>query len=311
MQNSTILCIDDDHGIQDLVSAALSIAGYQVMCASDGMEGLQRAVADQPNLILLDVLLPDMRGYEVLAMLKGNPRTTAIPVVMLSALDNTDDRVRGLEEGADDYIGKPFAIKELLARVATQLRHAEEHLLSELTSLPGNVLIERTLRLALKDTRRDLNVLYVDLDNFKSFNDAYGFLRGNEMIRLTAGLLHETVAATGDEAFLGHIGGDDFVLILRASEELVSGLCKQLIVQFDEQAPTLYDKDDRERGYVEAMDRKGVRHRFPLVTLSIAIVTNRKRQIADVWEASAIAAELKKLAKLTGASSFHIDQRSA
>ncbi|HWE64628.1 MAG TPA: response regulator [Chloroflexota bacterium] len=309
MQSSVILCVDDDEQIRDLVTIALSLAGYQVVCAADGAEALRRAVADQPQLILLDVMLPDMRGYEVLHVLKRDPRTVTIPIIFLSALDGTNDRVLGLEEGADDYIGKPFAIKELVARVATQLRHAEEHLLSELTGLPGNVQIERALGRALKDPRRDLYVLYVDIDNFKSFNDAYGFLRGNELIKLAATLLRDALA-NSEDAFLGHIGGDDFVLIGRNSEEAIVDMCEQIITRFDSQAPALYDPDDREQGYVEATDRQNVRHRFPLVTLSIAVVTNRRRHIADVWEASAIAAELKKHAKLSGRSSYHIDQRT-
>ena len=173
MQTSTILCIDDDPNIRELVQAALDLDGYDVILASDGAEGLQKATREQPHLIILDVMLPDMRGWDVLHALKEQPRTASIPIIFLSALDETEHRVTGLALGADDYVGKPFAIQELLARVRTQLRHAEEHLLSELTGLPGNTQIERALRQTLLDERRDLYVLYVDLDNFKSFNDAY------------------------------------------------------------------------------------------------------------------------------------------
>lgn len=310
-QPALVLCIDDDRSMQELISATLALDGYQVLIAGSGTEGMRLALSEQPHLIMLDMMLPDMNGYEVLKMLRANPRTSAIPVVILSALTDTDHRVRGLEQGADDYIGKPFAMKELLARVATQLRHAQEHLLSELTSLPGNVLIERTLGRSLKDARRDLFVLYVDLDNFKSFNDAYGFLRGNEMIHLTASLLREATAWADEPAFLGHIGGDDFVAIARGTEATIIALCDRLIERFDLQAPSLYDASDRERGYVEAVDRQGNRHTFPLVTLSIAIVSNERRRIADVWEASAIAAELKKRAKQAGRSSYCIDHRTA
>jgi diguanylate cyclase (GGDEF)-like protein len=309
MQSSLILCVDDDEQVRDLVATTLSLAGHQVITAADGAEAIRHAVADQPQLILLDVMLPDMWGYEVLTLLKRNPRTATIPVIILSALNATDDRVHGLVEGADDYIGKPFAIKELVARVATQLRHAEEHLLSELTSLPGNTQIERAMSRSLKDPRRDLYVIYVDIDHFKSFNDAYGFLRGNELIKFTSSVLRHAIADM-DDAFLGHIGGDDFVLIVRGSEDGVAHMCEWIIAQFDMQVPHLYDPAHRERGYVEATDRQNVRYRFPLVTLSIAVVTNKRRHIADVWEASAIAAELKKHAKLSGRSSYHIDQRT-
>ena len=311
MQNSTILCIDDDPNIRDLVTAALELDGFQVISASDGAQGLERAGVDQPHLIILDVMLPDMRGWEVLRELKSHARTANIPVIFLSALDETDDRVTGLAMGADDYIGKPFAVKELLARVRTQLRHAEDNLLSELTGLPGNTQIQRALRQALRDPRRDLFVLYVDVDHFKSFNDVYGFLRGNELIKRTAAILRGVVLNGDPASFLGHIGGDDFVAIFRTSEEETERICKSVIEQFDTQMPLLYDPMDRQRGYVLATDRQSQSHQYPLVTVSIAVVSNHRRLIADEWEASAIAAELKKAAKQQDQSVFIFDKRTS
>jgi diguanylate cyclase (GGDEF)-like protein len=312
MQSSTILCVDDDPSIRDLVTAALELDGYIVILASNGAQALQRATLDHPHLIILDVMLPDMRGWDVLRELKSQPNTASIPVIFLSALDQTEDRVTGLALGADDYVGKPFAVKELLARVRTQLRHAEEHLLSELTALPGNTQIQRALRQALADPRRDLYVLYVDVDHFKSFNDAYGFLRGNELINATADILRSSVLAEDKQAFLGHIGGDDFVAMVRKSQkDEVEALCQTIIAQFDARMPLLYDPEDRARGFVVAVSRQNVPHQFPIVTLSIAVVTNARRAITDEWQASAIAAELKRRTKLAGHSSFLIDQRTA
>ncbi|MDB5077564.1 MAG: response regulator receiver modulated diguanylate cyclase, partial [Chloroflexi bacterium] len=239
------------------------------------------------------------------------PRTANIPVIFLSALDETEDRVTGLALGADDYVGKPFAVKELLARVRTQLRHAEEHLLSELTGLPGNTQIERALKQTLQDQRRNLNVLYIDLDNFKSYNDAYGFLRGNDLIKLAAGILRSVILPVDENAFLGHVGGDDFIAILRSSEEEVVTICETTIDQFDMQAPLLYDPEDRERGYVTTTDRQGSGRDFPIVTVSIAVVSNRRRVIATEYEVSDIAAQLKKQAKQSAKSSYVIDQRTA
>ncbi len=311
MQTSTILCVDDDPNIHDLVTAALELDGYTVVLASDGAQALQRAALDHPQLIILDVMLPDMRGWDVLRQLRSQPNTASIPVIFLSALDETEDRVTGLALGADDYVGKPFAVKELLARVRTQLRHAEEHLLSELTGLPGNTQIQRALRQAIADPRRDLYILYGDVDNFKSFNDAYGFLRGNELIKTTAEILRGTIGTEDQQAFLGHIGGDDFVAMVRKSQDEVEALCRAILAQFDARMPLLYDPEDREHGYVVAVSRQNVRFQFPIVTLSIAVVSNAKRIIADEWEASAIAAELKRRTKHTGTSSFLIDQRTA
>ena len=308
-KSNTVLCIDDDQNLQDLLQAALSLAGYNVTIATDGAQGIERAVADQPQVIILDVMLPDLHGYQVLSQLRRHPRTSMIPVIFLSALDRTEDRVHGLERGADDYIGKPFAVKELLARVRTQIRHAEEHLLSDLTGLPGNTQIQRWLQQELAVGGADLHILYIDIDNFKSFNDAYGFLRGNELIKLTASILSSNAMISSQDSLLGHVGGDDFVLILRQSREEIVKLCEVILRQFDEQAPQLYDPDDRARGYVEAFDRRNIKLRFPLVTLSIAVVSNERRVVEDEWMASSIAADLKKLAKRSGHSSYHFDQR--
>jgi diguanylate cyclase (GGDEF)-like protein len=311
IQSNTILCIDDDPNIRDLVNAALELDGYHVILASNGAQGLQRAVVDEPHLIILDVMLPDMRGWDVLRGLKLQPRTASIPVIFLSALDETDDRVTGLALGADDYVGKPFAIKELLARVRTQLRHAEEHLLSELTGLPGNTQIERALKRTLQDQRPNLYVLYIDLDNFKSFNDAYGFLRGNDLIKLTAAILRSVVLTGHEHAFVGHVGGDDFVAILRTDDTEMVRICQETIQQFDAQVLALYAPEDRARGYVTTKNRQGVRQRFPIVTISIAVVTNRRRVLVNEYEVSDIAAQLKKQAKLHQASTYVVDQRAA
>jgi diguanylate cyclase (GGDEF)-like protein len=310
MQSNTILCIDDDPNIRDLVFTALDLGGYKVLLALDGAQGLAMAATDQPHLILLDVMLPDMRGWEVLTALKSQPRTADIPVIFLSALDETEDRVNGLALGADDYMGKPFAVQELLARVRTQLRHAEEHLLSELTGLPGNTQIERALWQALQDPRRDLAMLYVDMDNFKSFNDVYGFLRGNDLIRLLANIMREVVLQGSPDALAGHVGGDDFVAILHASEAEVRRICDTIIQQFDQQAPALYDATDRARGYITTVDRLGVRQQFPVVSISIAVVTNQRRQLSTPYEVSDIAAQLKKQAKQRTGSLYLVDQRT-
>jgi diguanylate cyclase (GGDEF)-like protein len=310
MQTNTILCIDDDPNIRDLVNAALELDGYNVVLASDGAQGLVRATVDQPNLIILDVMLPDMRGWDVLRDLKQQPRTANIPVIFLSALDETEDRVTGLALGADDYVGKPFAVKELLARVRTQLRHAEEHLLSELTGLPGNTQIERALKQTVHDERRDLYVLYIDLDNFKSFNDAYGFLRGNDLIKLMATILRSDILTGHETAFVGHVGGDDFVAMIRTDEEEVMRICESTIQQFDALVPALYDSEDRSCGYVTTKDRQGVKQNFPIVTVSIAVVSNRRRLLTTEYEVSDIAAQLKKQAKQVSKSVYVIDQRA-
>src|SRR5579871_3023041 len=191
---NSILIIDDEPLIADLIQESLQQEGYVVYTAATGAEGTAMALERQPHLILLDVLLPDMDGMAVCAALRANTRTSAIPIIMLSALDSTDHKVVGFNHGADDYIAKPFHVPELLARVRTQLRHVENNLLSELTGLPGNTLIERAIRTELAKGGNDLAILYIDIDDFKAYNDAYGFLGGNEIIKLTARIARQVIA---------------------------------------------------------------------------------------------------------------------
>ena len=304
----SVLVIDDEPLIADLIRGSLESEGYIVHAAETGGDGLDKALTLEPHLILLDVMLPDTDGMAVCAILRGHIKTRAIPIIMLSALDSTDHKVAGFAQGADDYIAKPFHVAELLARVRTQLRHVANNHLSELTGLPGNTLIERSIRGELKQGGNDLAILYIDIDNFKAYNDAYGFLAGNEIIKLTGRVARQAVL-NHDRAsgFCGHVGGDDFVVITRAVD--LDALCQEIIDRFERERDAFYSHEDQQRGFIIAKDRRGNKEEFPLVSLSIGVVTTRHRGITDEWEASHIAADVKGKAKSMTGSTYYIDQR--
>lgn len=306
-QNS-ILVIDDEPLIVEILQSTLEHEGYSVLAATTGQAGIDLALHAQPHLILLDVMLPDTDGMSVCRALRGNNKTSAIPIIMLSALDSMDHKVDGFAHGADDYIAKPYHTPELLARVRTQLRHVANNHLSDLTGLPGNTLIERAIRVELERGGHNVSFLYVDIDNFKAYNDAYGFLAGNEVIRLTAAIIHDAMQRHDYEhGFCGHVGGDDFVIITRA--DAVEEICQTIITDFDRRRGAFYSPEDRRRGYITATDRRGQTQQFPLVSLSIGVVTTRRRALKDEWEVSHIAAEVKKKAKSLAGSAYYIDQR--
>ena len=306
-RQSSILIIDDEPLIAEVLQSSLEQEGYTVLVAENGRDGISLALESQPHLVLLDVMLPDTDGITVCQTLRSNSKTSAIPIIMLSALDSTEHKVAGFTHGADDYIAKPFHIPELLARVHTQLRHVANNHLSDLTGLPGNTLIERAMRSELEQGGEDLAFLYIDIDNFKAYNDAYGFLAGNEIIKLTANITNQAVQRHDRErGFCGHVGGDDIVVITRCD---VEALCQEIIKLFDEQRHAFISPEDQARGYIVSTDRRGRPQHFPLVSLSIGVVTTRRRAISDDWEVSHIAAEVKKKAKSLGGSSYYIDQR--
>ncbi len=284
--------------------------GYAVGVAETGAEGIDAALELQPQVILLDVMLPDTDGMAVCRALRGDSRTAVIPIIMLSAMAGPDYKVSGLDFGADDYMVKPFHIPELLARIRTQLRHVTNNYLSDLTGLPTNTLIAHTIRTEVERGGDDLAILYIDLDDFKAYNDHpdYGFLAGNELIKLTAAIIRRVVeAADPTGGFIGHVGGDDFVVVTRSPR--VEEMCRALIATFDRERGALYTDEDRRQGYIMSTNRRGQRERFALASLSIGVVSTAHRPIADEWEVSHIAADVKKKAKSVPGSAYYIDQR--
>jgi diguanylate cyclase (GGDEF)-like protein len=303
----TILVVEDDPVIVRVLRAMLEIEGFAAIVAPTGEEAVEYALREVPHLVLLDLMLPRMDGFEVVRHLRANVKTAHIPVVILSGRHDTADKVRAFETRVDDYLTKPFNVEELLARIRTQLRHVQENLLSPLTGLPGGLQVERAIGQKMREARL-WAVLYLDLDHFKAYNDVYGFLRGNDLIRLLARVASAAVRDQADQTdFLGHIGGDDFVII--TSPDRLDALCQDLIRRFDSESRQLYTPEDLRRGALVAPDRQGQEHVYPLVTLSIGVVTNQYRTITNIEEVSRIAAEVKRKAKETPGSSYFVDRR--
>jgi len=304
-----ILVIDDDPDVLGFVKRSLEAEGFETRTAGDGAGGLAAAVAAPPDLVLLDLSLPDSDGYAVLKALQAGAATAHVPVVLLTVANTVEDLVRGLDAGADDYVTKPFAIEELIARVGSVLRRSKSlRELSPLTGLPGNFRIAEVLqsRVALG---QPLAVVHADLDNFKAFNDHYGFMRGDNVIKFTANTLVEAAVHIGDpSAFVGHVGGDDFIMAMEPS--VAERFCKEVIGRFDDGILDFYDPHDALRGTVEVIDRRGERHAFPIVSISLGVATNLRRSFASEWEASAVASEMKEHAKSEAGSSYRVDRRA-
>ncbi|HBU69887.1 MAG TPA: diguanylate cyclase response regulator, partial [Elusimicrobia bacterium] len=203
-----ILIVDDEKNLQEMVSDILTAANFQTITADDGLEGLQKIYSESPDLILLDCEMPRLDGYELLAKMRADPLMVNKPVIMLTVRNSENDEIKGLRLGIDDYITKPFKPSVLLARIKTVLERKAMSLgANPLTMLAGNVTItvEIEKRIAAKD---DFAVLYVDINNFKSFNDKYGFPRGDKIIKHVASVLTRAVRETGNSSdFVGHIGG--------------------------------------------------------------------------------------------------------
>ena len=304
-----ILIVDDDPDIVQFVRMNLELEGYEVETATGGREGLERAFAHVPDLVLLDIMMPELDGIEVLNRLQVSPASSNVAVILLTAKAVTEDRVSGLRMGADDYITKPFDIEELVARVGSVLRRSRAMRdLSPLTGLPGNFRIaeERQRRVG---SGRPVAIIHADLDNFKAVNDHYGFMRGDNVIKFSANALVEAALEVGDPSgFTGHVGGDDFIAVM--NPDVVEQYCKTVLERFDDGILDFYDPQDALRGFVEVIDRRGERHAFPIVSISLGVATNLRRSFTSEWEASAVASEMKEHAKTVAGSCYRIDRRS-
>ncbi|MGH2556289.1 MAG: response regulator [Actinomycetota bacterium] len=305
----SVLVVDDDPDVARFVEVNLRSAGYEVTVASNGEEGLEKAVELRPDLVLLDVMMPKLDGFEVAQRLRRDPRTSSSSIIMLTAKALSSDKVLGLSSGADDYIIKPFDPVELLARVKGTLRRAREmRALSPLTGLPGNIRVQEEIRRRVTE-EQPFALLYADLDHFKAYNDNYGFVRGDRAIQALARLVTETVhEVAGPAGFVGHVGGDDFVILV--DPEPAELLAKVLCERFDDQARSLYDPEDAERGSIEVRDRQGNLKSFPLLTLSVGVATTDNRRFGHYGEAVAVATEMKQFAKSQAGSSFAVDRRA-
>jgi DNA-binding response OmpR family regulator len=304
----TILVVDDDVDIVRFIEMNLRLEGYRVLVATEGASALEMMAIDQPDLVLLDVMMPGVDGIEVMRQLRSDSRTSTLPVIMLTAKTMTADRVLGLAAGANDYIIKPFDTLELVARVRSTLRRTSEaRAVSPLTNLPGNVRIEEEIASRLA-SGQPFAVAYLDLDNFKAFNDAHGFLRGDDVIQLLATSMRRAVMNVEPTPFIGHVGGDDFVLVCLPAQ--VEQLAATTVGYFDDRVVNLHDPADLERGGIDVIDRQGQVRTFPLVSLSVGIASSERRHFADHREVVVVATEMKGVAKGEAGSAIAIDRRS-
>jgi diguanylate cyclase (GGDEF)-like protein len=305
----SLLVVDDDPFIARLLEIELRAAGYDVRVAADGALALDAARERCPDLVLADVMMPNMDGFELTRRLRQDPRTATVSVIMLTARGLSADKLEGFAIGADDYIVKPFDTPELLARIRGVLRRSRDtRTQSPLTGLPGNVRIEEEID-ARVERSEPFAILYADLDHFKAYNDHYGFMRGDEVIQTTARLIGDVArGASEGSAFVGNVGGDDFVVVV--APEQSERVADALVAAFDEASAGFYDDADRERGFIEVTNRRGELQRFGMLTLSIGIASTAKRSFQHYAEAVAVATEMKQYTKESQISSWAIDRRA-
>lgn len=294
--NKTLLVADDDKTFHRIISRVFEGTEWTVKTAEDGVAALESIGLQIPDVILLDLNMPRLGGRELLSRIRGNPRLAMIPVIILSGDDAPQEQAEQFGVGADDFISKPFNTLELVSRVEGAARRNRRMLgANPLTFLPGGPAIEEDARRRIKKGG-PLAFFYVDIDNFKAYNDTYGYLNGDNAIKCVAGLLTDLETDfAAEDIFLGHIGGDDFVVM--SAPRKAEAMARAIAAGFDAMVPGFYSEADRARGFIVSKDRSGEAREFPLMTLSIAIATNEKRALDHYAKIVDISSEMKRYMK--------------
>lgn len=292
MSKGRILVVEDDVDISNMLRIYFSSQGYETTVVGRGGDALERCKQQLPHVVVLDIMLPDIDGYEVCTQLRTNLRTSHIPIIFLTQKDERSDKIAGLELGADDYITKPFDIEELRLRVQGAIRRAErESLTNPTTGLPSGKLIEEQLRALMR--KDGWSLLYIGISHLEPFNDKYGFVAGDEVLRFTALLMGETIDQVGTpDDFVGHIGGDDFIIITNADK--AQPITQALAQRFNAEVGTHYDFKDRNAGALILNEQ-----RYPFMSLAVGIVSAADLDFADIREITEVAAEARRKVQAT------------
>jgi len=287
------MIVEDDLDISNMLRIYFQSQGYDVAVAQRGEDALEMCRQQLPHIIVLDIMLPDMDGYDVCRHLRGNLRTSHIPIIFLTQKDERSDKIHGLELGADDYITKPFDLEELKLRVKGAMARAQyTSLTNPTTGLPSGWLIEDQLRQLMRRDD-DWGIIYVGVQGFGTFNEVYGFMAGEEVLRFAAMVLGKAVDSVGTpNDFIGHIGGDDFIVI--TSKGLVAPIVEDLHQRFDAEVGTHYDWQVREQGYLVVTDDAGNETKVDLMSLSIGVVTVDDGPFYDIREITEAAASARR-----------------
>lgn len=303
-----ILVIEDDESIADIIALNLRQEGYEVEVALDGGTGITIASEEDFDLIICDIVMPDVDGYAVCRQLKASQPSRNVPFIFLTALTGIEDKMKGLEAGADDFLTKPFDFGELLARINMNLdRAARKYSTDAVTGMPGNVTSDDLLRTRVQGGEPFAFIL-IRIKGVKAYRTVYGDVKLEEVIRFTSGVIREVIGKIGNRWDLpAYLGTGSFSIVTRPEE--AETLAKAIIKLFDQGIGKFYAVGDLERGSIVTFDRRGGIVDNPIMTVAIGASSNAVRSIGSHWEAAEIAREVLQYALTFPGSTYVMDRR--
>ncbi|MCG3141164.1 MAG: Regulator of RpoS [Anaerolineae bacterium] len=298
-----ILIVDDSRLHRTLASDILAKSGYATVQAESGSRALDMVNSESPDLVVLDALMPDMNGVDVIHRLKNDPFTHHIPILILSGQDDKPSAAQSLHQGADAHLGKPFQSEDLVANVEALLRRSYQF--NSLTKLPAAPYLHRQINARLAQNQPTA-IVYADLDHFRPYNQMYGHAAGDQVLLQIARLLVEMLPAQG--GFVAHLGGDDFIAVL--APETAETFAQTIVERFSEMREQFYAPEDLARKYILVEGRRGEQRPAPLMTLSAAMVSNDRRVLINYIQVSDLLAEVMRYLKTQGGGNWARDRRT-
>ncbi len=293
MGKGRILVVEDDADISKMLKIYFDSQGYEVLVAMRGNDALEVCRTKLPNVVVLDIQLPDIDGYEICRILRSNTRTSYVPIIFLTQKDERSDKIAGLELGADDYITKPFDIEELKLRVEGAIRRSQREALTHpVTNLPAGKLIEEQLK-KVKDSSDPWTFLYFGIRHIQAFKEIAGPIQVNEVLMFLADIMREVVEEQGTlNDFIGQASDNDFIVI--TTPEKASIICRAVTERFDEESEVFYPFPVREKGKVVYDDVDGVTHESDFMKLAVGVVSSADGPFADIVQITEDAAENRR-----------------
>ena len=247
---SKILIVEDDLDVADMLNAYFRVQGYEVFTVNWGEDGVRAATTARPDLMILDIRLPDIDGYEVARRLRSDRKTNTIPIIFLTEKRDRADRLHGLELGADDYITKPFDVQELRLRVRNALRRASQDTLTNpVTGLAEGTVVDERLKECLN--KESWALILVSLENLDTFREHYGFVASDDVLRAVSLMIHNATREAGNpDNFLGHLTPAEFLLM--AEPGTVAALTERVRTRLEQSLDYFYPIKDRDQALSRA-----------------------------------------------------------